>query len=151
MGRAAWAAGLVATGVLTALPTASVAAAVEPGRPAPHRVALPTVRVVPATFTEPALGHRLGFTEVRLSAPSGRRVVVEISTRSGTAKAGRDFVPLHPTVVFAPGETSAVVSVELLADDRNEPTEKMRLAITDVRHAAAARGGRIRILDAPGG
>ena len=104
-----------------------------------------------ARSREPTLGHRLGFTEVRLSAPSGRRVVVEISTRSGTAKAGRDFVPLHPTVVFAPGETSAVVSVEMLADDRDEPTEKLRLAITEVRHAEAVRGGRIRILDAPGG
>ncbi len=123
-----------------------------PGTPATsHRAALPTVRVVPATFTEPTLGHRLGFTEVRLSAPSARRVVVDISTRSGTAKAGRDFVPLHPTVVFAPGETSAVVSVEMLADNRNEPTEKLRLAITEVRNAEPVRGGRIRILDAPGG
>jgi hypothetical protein len=43
------------------------------------------------------------------------------------------------------------VSVELLADDRDEPTETMRLAITEVRNAVAVRGGRIRIVDAPGG
>ena len=111
----------------------------------------PTVRVIPATVTEPTLGHRLGFTVVRLSAPSSRRVVVEISTRGITATANQDFVRLHPTVVFAPGETTAAVSVELLADDRDEPTETMRLAITEVRNAVAVRGGRIRILDAPGG
>jgi hypothetical protein len=119
--------------------------------PSSHRTALPEVRVVPATVTEPTLGHRLGFTVVHLSAPSSRRVVVEISTRGITATANQDFVRLHPTVVFAPGETTATVSVELLADDRNEPTETMRLAITEVRNAVAVRGGRISILDAPGG
>ncbi|HEX7186748.1 MAG TPA: Calx-beta domain-containing protein [Actinomycetes bacterium] len=140
---------MVASGAAAALLTGLL---LSPSTPAmSHRAALPTVRVIPATFTEPTLGHRLSFTEVRLSAPSGRRVVVEISTRSGTAKAGRDFVPLHPTVVFAPGQTTAFVSVELLADDRNEPTETLRLKITEVRHAVAVRGGRIRILDAPGG
>jgi hypothetical protein len=150
MRRAARAA-LVVTGLLATLPTTAGATAGDPGATGSHRAELPRVRVVPATFTEPTFGHRLGFTRVRLSAPSSRRVVVEISTRNGTAKAGQDFVRLHPTVVFAPGDTSALVSVELLADDRDEPTETMRLAITEVRHAVAERGGRIWILDAPGG
>ncbi len=136
---------LVAATLLAGLPSTAGA------EPSPRQTALPEVRVVPATVTEPTLGHRLGFTVVRLSAPSSRRVVVEISTRSITATANQDFVRLHPTVVFAPGETTAPVSVELLADDRDEPTETMRLAITEVRNAVAVRGGRITILDAPGG
>jgi hypothetical protein len=136
---------LVAATLLAGLPSTADA---EPSAP---RAELPTVRVIPTTVTEPTLGHRLGFTEVRLSTPSSRRVVVEISARGITATANQDFVRLHPTVVFAPGETTAPVSVELLADDRDEPTETMRLAITEVRNAVAVRGGRIRILDAPGG
>jgi hypothetical protein len=136
---------LVAATLLAGLPSTADA---EPSAP---RAELPTVRVIPTTVTEPTLGHRLGFTEVRLSAPSSRRVVVEISARGITATANQDFVRLHPTVVFAPGETTASVSVELLADDRDEPTETMRLAITEVRNAVAVRGGRIRILDATGG
>jgi hypothetical protein len=112
---------------------------------------LPRVRVRPATFTEPTLGHRLGFTEVTLSAPSRRRVRVDFATRSGTAKAGQDFVPLHPTVVFEPGDTVMLVSVELLSDDRVEAAETMRVAVTDVRHATANRGATMTILDAPGG
>ena len=136
---------LVAATLLAGLPSTADA---EPSAPGAE---LPTVRVIPATVTEPTLGNRLGFTVVRLSAPSSRRVVVEISTRSITATANQDFVRLHPTVVFAPGETTAPVSVELLADDRDEPTETMRLAITEVRNAVAVRGGRITILDAPGG
>ena len=143
MRRAGWL--LAAAPLLAGIP--STAGAEPFSRPA----LLPEVRVIPATVTEPTLGHRLGFTVVRLSAPSSRRVVVEISARSITAQANQDFVRLHPTVVFAPGETTAAVSVELLADDRDEPTETMRLAITKVRNAVAVRGGRIRILDAPGG
>jgi hypothetical protein len=112
---------------------------------------LPRVRVRQATFTEPTLGHRLGFTEVTLSAPSGRRVRVDFATRSGTAKAGQDFVPLHPMVVFEPGDTAVPVSVELLSDDRVEAAETMRVAVTKVRHATATRGATMTILDAPGG
>ena len=60
-------------------------------------------------------------------------------------------MPLHPTVVFEPGDTSEPVSVELLSDERVEPAETMRLVVTEVRHATAARGATITILDAPGG
>ena len=63
---------------------------------------VPGVAPQDGSVAEPVLGHRLGFTEVRLSAPSGRRVVVSLATRPGSAGSG-DFVPLHPTVVFAPG------------------------------------------------
>ncbi len=116
-----------------------------------NRAPLPRVRVLAATFTEPTLGHRLGFTEVTLSAPSRRRVVVQLSTRSGTALAGADFVPLHPTVVFEPGETSQPMSVELLSDEKVEPPETMRVVVTGVRHATAARVATMRILDADPG
>ena len=112
---------------------------------------LPHVRVRNATVTEPKLGHRLGFTRVVLSAPSGRRVAVAFRTRGVTAAAGQDFVPLRPYVVFEPGDTSELVSVELLSDDRVEPPETMRLLVTEVRHATATRGATVTILDAPGG
>ena len=107
---------------------------------------LPRARVEPATFTEPALGHRLGFTLVRLSAPSGRRVVVELATRDGTATGGQDFVPLHPVAILAPGARTARVSVEVLSDERTEKVETLRLAVTRVRHATAT-GATITILD----
>jgi hypothetical protein len=112
---------------------------------------LPRVHVVGARFDEPALGHRLGFTQVRLSAPSGRRVVVDLRTREGTATAGQDFVPLRPVAVFDPGATTARVSVELLSDSRVETAETLRLAVTAVRHALATGGATITIDDAAGG
>src|SRR5690349_2426532 len=92
----------------------------------------PRVVVEDATVAEPQLRNQLGYTEVRLSAPSGRRVVVQLTSRPGTATTA-DFVPLHPTVVFAPGETSQFVSVEVLPDDLVEGAETVRLVVTSVR------------------
>lgn len=108
---------------------------------------LPGVAPQDAIVDEPVLGHRLGFTEVRLSAPSGRRVVVSLGTRPGSADVG-DFVPLHPTVVFAPGETSHVVSVEVLSDDVVEGPETVRLVVEGARHARPTRRATITIVDA---
>ncbi|MEO6512474.1 MAG: Calx-beta domain-containing protein, partial [Nocardioides sp.] len=94
----------------------------------------PRVIVDDATIDEPQVTNQLGFTEVHLSAPSGRRVVVHLASRPGTATTA-DFVPLHPTAVFAPGETSQFVSVEVLPDGQVEGPETVRLVVTSARHA----------------
>ena len=106
----------------------------------------PRVLVEDATVAEPEITNQLGFTYVRLSAPSGRRVVVDLATRPGTATAA-DFVPLHPTAVFAPGETSQLVSVEVLPDDLVEGPETVRLVVTSVRHALPPRRPAIVTID----
>jgi hypothetical protein len=108
----------------------------------------PRVLVENGTVAEPSITNQLGFTYVRLSAPSGRRVVVQLASRPGTATTA-DFVPLHPTAVFAPGETSQLVSVEVLPDDVVEGPETVRLVVTSVRHARPpARAAVITIDDA---
>jgi hypothetical protein len=106
----------------------------------------PRVVVEDATIEEPQRTNQLGFTEVRLSAPSGRRVVVHLASRPGTATTG-DFVPLHPTAVFAPGETSQFVSVEVLPDNLVEGPETVRLVVTSVRHARAPTRPAIITID----
>ena len=108
---------------------------------------LPGVAPQDARVQEPAFGNRLGYTEVRLTHPSGRRVVVELATRPGTATVG-DYVPLHPTVVFAPGQTRQPVSVEILSDDQVEGPETLRLVVVSLRHARVVRAGTITIEDA---
>jgi hypothetical protein len=107
----------------------------------------PGVAPQDASIQEPVLGNRLGFTEVRLSAPSGRRVVVTLVPKPGSAHPG-DYVTLHPTAVFAPGETSQVVSIEVLADDKVEGPEIVRLVVESARHARPTRRATITILDA---
>jgi hypothetical protein len=56
-------------------------------------------------------------------------------------------VPRHPTVVFAPGQTSQVVSVEVLPNDALEGPETVRLVVESVRHARAGRVGVVTIRD----
>jgi hypothetical protein len=92
-------------------------------------------RVLPqdGDVLEPSITNQLGFTEVRLSARSGRRVVVQLATRPGTATTA-DFVALHPTAVFEPGETTQLVSIEVLPDDVVEGPETVRLVVTAVRN-----------------
>jgi hypothetical protein len=106
----------------------------------------PRVLVDDATVPEPTTRNQLGFTYVRLSAPSGRRVVVQLATRPGTATAA-DFVPLHPTAVFAAGETEQLVSVEVLPDDLVEGPETVRLVVTSVRHARPPHRAAIVTID----
>jgi hypothetical protein len=108
----------------------------------------PRVLVDDGTVVEPSTRNQLGYTHVHLSEPSGRRVVVQLSSRPGTATVA-DFVPLHPTTVFAPGESTQLVSVEVLPDDLVEGPETVRLVVTSARHARPpSRAAVITIDDA---
>ena len=82
----------------------------------------PSLRVSDASVDE---GETLEFA-VTLDAPSGREVSVPVATRDGSARAADgDYVGLASSarVVFAPGELSATVSVQTLADDVVESAE----------------------------
>ena len=82
----------------------------------------PSLRVSDASVGE---GATLEFA-VTLDAPSGRVVSVPVATRDGSARAADgDYVVLASSarVVFAPGELSATVSVQTLADDVVESAE----------------------------
>jgi len=135
---------LLLAGLLTA-PTAPVDGAVADEATAQRR--WPKVMPQNGTVNEPQTRNQLGFVTVLLSRPSRRRVVATLATRPGTAGVA-DFVPLHPTVVFKPGETSQLVSVEVLPDRLVEGPETVRLVVTSVRHARAGRTGIVTIDDA---
>jgi hypothetical protein len=107
----------------------------------------PKVMPQNGTVNEPQTRNQLGFVTVLLSRPSRRRVVATLAVRPGTAGIA-DFVPLHPIVVFKPGETSQLVSVEVLPDRLVEGPETVRLVVTSVRHARAGRTGIVTIDDA---
>jgi len=85
---------------------------------------------------------------VRLSAASGRSIVVPFQTRPVTALSGEDFQNLTDTVVFPPGITRTTLRIPLtcdLDDERDEVFEVLLGAPTNaVLSRARARG---RILD----
>ena len=64
-------------------------------------------------------GTTLAF-RVTLSAPADESVTVNYSTADITAVAGVDYVATAGTVTFAPGETSAVITVEVIGNASGE-------------------------------
>ncbi len=65
------------------------------------------------------VGTTLSFW-VTLSAPATEAVTVSYSTADGTAVAGVDYVATAGTITFAPGETSAVITVEVIGNGSGE-------------------------------
>ncbi len=72
----------------------------------------------------------LQFT-VSLSEPATNPVTVAVGTVNGTALAGNDFAPLEATsLTFAPGETSKIVTVNVLGDTMFESDEAFSAVIS---------------------
>ena len=67
---------------------------------------------------------------VTLSAVSERAVTVDYATADGDAIDPADYIAEAGPVVFAPGETANVVSVEVVADDRIEFDENFFVNLT---------------------
>jgi hypothetical protein len=84
--------------------------------------------------------HGEAHAEVRLSAPSGRTVVVHYVTHHGSADAGSDYVRKDSRLVFLPGETRHLVRVTLVNDRVHEPTETFQVEIDRVEQATIGRG-----------
>ena len=69
------------------------------------------------------------FTGVR-SSPT-EVLSVDYASRDGTAEAGRDYLPVSGTLKLYPGETHAVIPVEIIGDTTPEPDEVFHLDVTN--------------------
>ncbi|WP_291414982.1 choice-of-anchor P family protein [Actinophytocola sp.] len=104
---------------------------------------VPTLRIGDATVAE---GGSAVLTAV-LDQPSSTPVSVGWATQPGTATAA-DFTPSGGTVTFAPGSTTAQVSVPVLGDATVEDDETFSVELTEPTGAAIADGsGVVTILD----
>lgn len=56
---------------------------------------------------------------------------VDYSTRNGTAVSGSDYITAYGTLKLYPGETEAVIPVEIIGDFISEPTEVFYLDVTN--------------------
>ena len=70
---------------------------------------------------------------VALSGPSELEALVDYGTEDGTAVAASDYVASFGTLVFAPGETSKEVAVEILDDEIVEGEESFSLTLRNAR------------------
>ncbi|WP_204151608.1 Calx-beta domain-containing protein, partial [Leptolyngbya sp. CCY15150] len=85
---------------------------------------------------------------VQLSNPSQNEVTVDYSTANGTANAGGevnagtdDYTPLTGTLTFAPGETTALITVTVNGDDVDELDETFTVTLADPSGGAELSGG----------
>ncbi|HEX7255988.1 MAG TPA: Calx-beta domain-containing protein [Gaiellaceae bacterium] len=86
--------------------------------------------------------------EVSLSHESERPITVDFDTADGTATAEADYTATDGLLVFGPGETSKLVTVQVDADDRIEFDENFFVDLTSPIDATIAKTrGVATILD----
>jgi hypothetical protein len=93
-------------------------------------------------------GGDLAFA-VTLDRAATTAVTVHYEAVNGTAKAGKDFLPVSGDLTFAAGETSRTVIVHTQTDSLTEGNETLTLALTTPTGAQVGTNGTGTILDAP--
>jgi hypothetical protein len=73
----------------------------------------------------------LAFT-VWLSEPSDEVVTVDFSTFDDSAFAWYDYAPISGTLIFAPGQTSQTIVVEIIDDSQPEDWESFYVALSGI-------------------
>lgn len=85
----------------------------------------------------------MDFT-VKLSASSTESITVNYTTELktyGTAKANVDYIPVTGSIVFAPGETSKIIKVNVIGDTAYENNENFYLDLTSAKGATIVING----------
>jgi len=100
-----------------------------PSPPAIAEFSIDSVSVSDATNTNAV------FTVTRSGDTSGT-VSVQYTTQSGGATAGTDFTPVSGTLTFTPGQTTATISVPILADSLGEAAETFTVVLSDATGGA---------------
>ena len=97
---------------------------------------LPALRIDDGSAGE---GGTLGFV-VTLSGSTARAVTVDYATADGSALAGDDYRTASGTLALAPGESSAIVPVDIVDDETYEPDETFLVRLSSPVHAVIADG-----------
>lgn len=92
----------------------------------------PKVRLESATFSEPLHGRTRVTVELLLDQPLSTPVAVTLVPRDGGATNGLDYIAKPAVIEFRPGQTRAVYSFFLLADQTKESVEGFDLVLSAV-------------------
>ena len=77
-----------------------------------------------------------GFVfSVNLDTVSPYQVTVACATQNGTATAGEDYIATSGTLTFAPGQTTHLVTVQVVADDADEIDETFYVNLSNAANA----------------
>ncbi|MGZ4675363.1 MAG: Calx-beta domain-containing protein [Acidimicrobiia bacterium] len=100
----------------------------------------PSVSIGDISLGEPLHGSAPATFTVTLSKATSVPVQVDWATSDGTATSLGDYSAGSGTLVFAPGDTSKTISVDVLADEENEPDETFSVQLANATGAAIATG-----------
>jgi len=102
------------------------------------------INVVPTAYLDDqgnivfvAEGEEATFT-IHLSSAYDKNVTVDVKTIEGSAKEGKDFVPVDKTVTFLPGETEKQIKVYIINDDIPDSIERFYVEISNPSNAILA-------------
>jgi hypothetical protein len=95
----------------------------------------PNLSINDVTITEGTGTATFANFTVRLSAVSGRSVLVHYATADGTATAGTDYAATSGTLTLAAGTTTRTISVKVLGDANAEASEIFVVNLTGPTNA----------------
>ena len=105
--------------------------------------AVPTVTINNVSVAEGQAGTTAMTFTATLSAASGKTVSVDFATADGTATTGgslatggQDYTATSGTATFAPGVTTASVTVQVAGDTLNEADATLTVALSNAVNAA---------------
>lgn len=99
---------------------------------------LPGLTINDVIITEGDAGSVNATFTVTLSAISDDTVTVQYATADGTATAGADYTSRSGTLTFAPGTTSATISVPILGERLIEGNETFSVMLSTATNAVIA-------------
>jgi hypothetical protein len=96
----------------------------------------PQLTIIDVSKNEGNRGNTSFAFTLSLSAVSGKQVSVNYATADGTAKvAGNDYFGASGTVFFAPGQTTATITILVRGDKTKEPNETFFVNLTGATNA----------------
>jgi arylsulfatase A-like enzyme len=101
---------------------------------------VPAIDVANATVAEGDTGGTATAVSVSLSAPVTHVVTVDYATSDGSATAGSDYEAASGTVVFEPGDTSALIPLTVIADSQGERDESFFVDLSAPLGGTIGRG-----------
>ena len=99
----------------------------------------PGLSVADISVGEGNAGASAATFTVQLAKANSQKITVSFATADGTAGAGTDYTAKSGSVVFAPGETSKPVAIDILGDTAFEGDETFTLTLSSAVNAVLER------------
>lgn len=97
----------------------------------PEVLPLPSLSINDVSLEEGDSGTSIFQFTVSLSEPSSETIAVDFATVDNFALSGEDYQPLTGTLTLEPGDTSSLISIEVIGDVEDESDENFFVDLTN--------------------